>query len=293
MILTEFLSLWMATYITTRKAANTARSYREALAHLSPEITRTEITALQPIRLQKEINDLEAVYPRQAQILYTVLRSALKKAVKLDYLDGNPMDKVDAPAHKPKRAEYLTQEEAYAYIQEAQKRPAGALLVLMICLGLRRNEARGLQCGDLDQDGVLHIRRQRTRKGVAGLKSEASRRDLPVPEPLRRFFNGPPGEWVRDVSEKSLRTQHRNTMKAIGCERNVTLHGLRHTCATLALANGIQLAQITKLLGHAHYQLTVDLYTHADLLMLRRCTNVVCGSIWTHQMGKGARLEIV
>ena len=293
MTLKNFLEIWLETYIDPKRAENTGRAYRYALAHLSDDIARTEIDALQPMRLQKEINALEAIFPRQAQILHTALRAALKRAVKLDYIKSNPMDKVDIPEHKPKQAEYLHKDEAAAYVREAQKQPAGALLVLMLCLGLRRNEARGLQCGDLDQDGVLHIRRQRTRKGTAELKSEASKRDLPVPEPLRQFFNGPTGQWVRDVSEKSLRTQHRNTMKAIGCERNVTLHGLRHTCATLALANGVQLAQITKLLGHAHFQLTVDLYAHADLILLRRCTNVVYGSILSQQMGKGARLEIV
>lgn len=293
MTLKSYLDLWLETYIDPKKAKNTGKSYRYALAHLSPEITGAEITELQPIRMQKEINNLEAVFPRQAQILHTALRAAMKRAVKLDYIDGNPMDKVDAPGHKPKKAEYLHQEEAFAYVREAQKQPAGALLVLMLCLGLRRNEARGLCCGDLDQEGVLHIRRQRTREGTADLKSEASRRDLPIPEPLRRFFIGAPDRWVMDVSEKSLRTQHRRTLAAIGCERNVTLHGLRHSCATLALANGVQLAQISKLLGHAHFQLTADLYAHADLIMLRRCTNVLYGSISAHQMEEGARPEIV
>lgn len=293
MTLKSYLNLWLETYIDPKKAKNTGRSYRFALAHLSPEITGTEITEIQPIRMQREINDLEAIFPRQAQILHTALRAAMKRAVKLDYIEVNPMDKVDAPGHKPKKAEYLHQDEAFAYIREAQKQPAGALLVLMLCLGLRRNEARGLCCGDLDQEGVLHVQRQRTREGTTALKSEASKRDLPVPEPLRRFFIGPPDRWVMDVSEKSLRTQHRRTLAAIGCDRNITLHGLRHTCATLALANGVQLAQISKLLGHAHYQLTVDLYAHADLVMLRRCTNVVYGSILTHHTGEGARLEIV
>ncbi|MBR0218090.1 MAG: tyrosine-type recombinase/integrase [Clostridia bacterium] len=293
MTLKSYLDLWLQTYIDPKKAKNTGKSYRFALAHLSPEITGAEITEIQPIRMQKEINDLEAVFPRQAQILYTVLRAALKRAVKLHFLPGNPMNEVDAPCHKAKKSEYLNQEEAFAYVREAQKKPAGALLVLMLCLGLRRNEARGLCCGDLDQEGVLHVQRQRTRAGVAGLKSDASKRDLPVPEPLRAFFIGAPDSWVMDVSEKSLRTQHRRTLAAIGCERNVTLHGLRHSCATLALANGVQLAQISKLLGHAHYSLTADLYAHADLVMLRRCTNVVYGSISAHQMEEGARLEIV
>ncbi|MDO5325829.1 MAG: site-specific integrase [Clostridia bacterium] len=293
MTLSEYLDLWLETYIDPKKAKNTGKSYRSALAHLSPEISAAELADLEVIKLQREINALEAVYSRQAQILFTVLRSALKRAVKLHLISTNPMNDVDPPNHTAKESEYLHQDEAAAYLREARKQPAGVLLILMLCLGLRRNEARGLRCGDLDEEGILHVEMQRTRDGLAPLKSKASRREIPVPEELRAFFSGPRGQWVADVSEKSLRNQHRKVLAAIGCERNVTLHGLRHTCATTALVNGVQLAQITKLLGHAHHQLTVDLYAHADLVLLRRCTNIVFGSFLSHIRQEGARLEIV
>ena len=293
MTLNEYLDLWLKTYIDPKKAVNTGKSYRSAIAHLSARIRETELDQLQPLYLQMEINDLEAVFSRQAQILYIVLRSALKRAKKLNMISCNPMDGVDAPSHEARKSEYLHHDEAAAYLREARNQPAGVLLILMMCLGLRRNEARGLRCGDLDAEGVLHVECQRTRQGLAKLKSRASRREIPVPEALRGFFCGPDGAWVADVTEKSLRTQHRHVMAAIGCERNVTLHGLRHTCATLALVEGVQIAQISKLLGHAHYALTADLYAHADLQMLRRCTNVVYGSFLSPIRQEGARLEIV
>lgn len=294
MVLNAYLELWFATYVTPSKAKNTENSYRAALAHLSPEILQADVAALEAINLQREINTLAATYPRQAQILYTVLHAALRRAVKLRLISGSPMELVDKPVHEARRAEYLHHEEAAAYLREAALQPAGALLILMLCLGLRRNEARGLRCGDLDQDGVLHLRWQRDRSGnLAPLKSAASRRDIPVPEGLRAFFVGPGERWVADVGEKSLSRQHRRVLCSIGCDRNITLHGLRHSCATLAIANGIQLAEVSKLLGHAHLSLTCDLYTHADLEMLRRCTNVLYGSFLSHTLQRGARLEIV
>ena len=293
MTLGEYLDTWLKTYIEPKKAKNTANSYKSALKHLSANIQMTEIGLLEAIRIQQEINELEAVFPRQAQILYTVLSAALKRAKKLHYIQENPMEAVDPVQHAPAKADYLRPEEARAYIQAAKSCPAGCLLVLMLCLGLRRNEARGLRCGDLDDEGILHISRQRTRNGEAPLKSAASVRDLPLPTVLLSYFQGSTEDWVCDVSEKSLRTQHRQVLRAIGCERRVTLHGLRHTCATMAILNNIPIAQVSKLLGHAHFSLTVDLYTHADLLMVRRCTNVISGFIFSHPMEQGARLEVV
>lgn len=293
MTLHTYLNVWLQTYIDTKKAANTGKSYRSAIKHLSPGILAAELENIGAIDLQREVNTLEASYPRQAQILYTVLSAALKRAVKLRYIQANPVELMDKPAHKAREAEYLHPAEALAYVREAEKKAAGPLLILMITIGLRRNEARGLQNGDLDAEGILHIRRQRTRDGVSGLKSSASRRDLPLPDNLRTFFSGPAGEWVVDVSEKSLRTQHRSVLRAIGIDRCVTLHGLRHTCATLAITNDIPLAQVSKMLGHAHFQLTVDLYTHADTKIMGRCTRVINNYFFPSYIGKGARLEIV
>lgn len=292
MTLSEYLDLWLQTYIDPKKAKNTGKAYRYALAHLSPEISSTALDQLTPVHLQREINCLAMQYSRQAQILYTALSAALKKAVKLKLLDINPMLLCEAPAHEKQEAECLTPAEAVSYCNAAMKQPAGPLLLLMLCLGLRRNEARGLTKGDLDGE-ILHIRHQRTREGLAKLKSASSRRDLPCPVQLRAFFSGPAEEYVIDVSEKSLRTQHRRVMKEIGCDRRVTLHGLRHTAATLAIMYGSELVTVQKLLGHRHISLTADLYVHASVEIIRPCINVLSGHFLIPSTEKGARLEIV
>ena len=228
MLLTAYLETWVDTYIAPRRAPNTVKAYRYALAHLSDSIGGTDLSDVDALTLQREINDLAAAYSRQAQIMYTALNAALKKAVKLRMINENPMEYVDAPEHEKTETEILDPAECQAYITAALDEPAGPLLVMMLLLGLRRNEARGLRCGDMDEEGILHLRHQRTREGLGPLKSKSSRRDLPVPEALRTFFSGQPGAFVVDVSEKSLRTQHRRTLSRIGVVKRVTLHGLRH-----------------------------------------------------------------
>ena len=293
MTLREYLDLGTQTYLEPDKAPNTVRAYRYALAHLSPAVQGMELGAVTPLHLQREINALAARYSRQAQIMYTGLNSAYRKAAKLGMVGENPMGKVDKPGHEKREICYLWPEEAAAYVREAEREPAGRLLVLMLVLGLRRNEARGLRCGDLDEHGILHVEHQRARDGLAPLKSRSSRRPLPVPEALRPFFDGPTGQWVADVSEKSLRTQHLRVLSRIGVSRAVTLHGLRHTCATIAIMGGAELVTVQKLLGHKHEALTADLYVHADVEILRPCINVLSGIFLSHSVQEGARLEIV
>ena len=293
MIMAEYLHIWIDTYEAPCRAPSTVQGYKRALAHLSPAVLQCPIEQLDPLTLQREINTLAMVYPRQAQILHVALHAALQRAVKLRLITCNPMAMVDKPAHEAKEAETLTESEAAAYLRAAKDLPAGPLLLLMVCVGLRRNEARGLYPDDLDADGILHIRRQRTRQGVGPLKSRSSRRDIPLSEPLRAIFAGAPGEYLVDVSEKSLTSQHRRALCAAGIDKHVTLHGLRHTAATLAVAHGCALVDVQHLLGHKHFALTADLYTHAQAAMLARCTDVISGILFDHHTGKGARLEIV
>ena len=294
MNLAEYLDLWLDTYIKPRRAENTVRAYQFAIAHLSDHVRSTMINDVSALELQREINSLAAHYERQAQIMYTALHAAFRKAAALRMVSGNPMDLVEKPAHEKAEIEILTPAEAAAYIEEARKHKAGPLLILMLCIGLRRNEARGLINSDLGEDGILRIKNQRTRQGRGELKSHASRRNIVLPEPLRAFFKGPAGEYVVDVGETQLRRQHLEVLRAIGCtDRRITLHSLRHTYGTTWAAMGFPLVSLQRAMGHAHFSVTADTYIHPDLQSIGRYNNAIFGSFHSPFMQEGARLEIV
>lgn len=289
MKLGEYLALWLKTYIIPKRATKTVDAYRYALAHLSADIREAEIGTISPMDIQTEVNQLAAVYPRQAQLMFQALRSALKRAERLEMIGRTPMDRVDPPSHIAAEIRPLTAAEAAAYYRECLTVPGGILLASMLILGLRRNEARALRFGDMDPDGVLHVRHQRTKDGLAPLKSRASRRDLVVPEALRTHFVGHDGQYLVDISETSLRRQHLHVLARIGVT-GITLHGLRHTAATLASAGGVPLATLQHQMGHRHVSTTADFYIHPNLVALAQCSYVVYNSV---NRPYGARLEIV
>ena len=292
MTLWQYLCLWLDTYVQPKRSKKTVDAYRYALAHLGPEIRTTDLAGLTPLQLQREINSLAGVYSRQAQLMFIALRAALARAVRLGMISASPMDICDPPAHQKRDIDYLTQPEAAAYLAAAWEDPKGPLLILMLCLGLRRNEARAIRAGDLGADGVLRIRHQRTADGLAPLKSRASRRDIPVPEPLRAIFEGQVGEYLVDCSETALRRSHLAVLAKCGIDRRITLHGLRHTCASLAVQSGSQLVAVQRLLGHSRFGVTADVYVHLDQGMMKN-TTLSLFSFVAAPYGVGARLEIV
>lgn len=277
MTLETYLGQWMGTYVRPCRAANTTESYESALAHLSAATLATELDDLTPMQLQREINALAAVYSRQAQILFTVLAAALRRAQRLHLVQASPMLDCECPKHRTREICYLTEAEAVAYYRAARTDVAFPLLALMLCLGLRRNEARGVQAEDI-RDGVLHLQYQRRGSARVPLKSAASARNIPIPPALLADLCVPAAGYLCDMSEMVLQRHHRHVMQRAGIDSPVTLHGLRHTCATLMVQHE-SLTTVQHVLGHAHFSVTADTYIHTDLIAVSRATSAVFSDV--------------
>ena len=279
MTLREYLENWLSVYVVPLLAPSTAAGYRSALAHVSAATMGTELDQVTPMQLQGEINATAAKAPRQAQILFVALSSALWKAQKLGLVSLSPMRLCDKPTHRKREIVCFTAAEAAAYVRALEGDPCRPALLLMLCLGLRRNEARAVRPCDVDAEGVLHIRQQRRGDQLLPLKSSSSSRDIPLPEALRALFRIPDGEYLCQASETGLRRAHLRAMAAAGIGKPVTLHGLRHTCATLAIQDGAALSTVQRLLGHRHSSITADFYIHPELRSIGSAVSVLCSSL--------------
>lgn len=277
MTLAAYLDLWMDTYERPSRAANTVKAYQYAFAHIPDALMATELEALDPLTLQMAINQVSAIAPRQAQLMYVGLRAALNRAVKLRMLQQSPMELVEKPEHEKAEICYLLPEEARRYYAACDQIDHGWVLQLMLCMGLRRNEVRGLRGMDIEGN-TLHVRYQRIGDTLAPLKSKASRRDLPIPEGLRLDFDGEMDDYLYPRSENALRRLHIRALKAAGITKRVTLHGLRHTCATTAIYAGCQMLTVQHLLGHAHFAVTSDTYCHVGRAEISATTNCIITS---------------
>ena len=160
-------------------------------------------------------------------------------------------------------------------------------LALLLSCGLRRGEVCGLRWSDLDlRRNLIHVQNQRMRvrgKGLidSRLKSESSYRDIPIPKMLMEalaeaeivqqaeallggqkcpyVLAGPTGRgYDPNRLSRDLQAHFR------ACGVRCTVHGLRHTMATIGSAAGVPMRILQALLGHSSYTTTARYYAHAS-----------------------------
>lgn len=269
MTLGEWLTKWYSLYIKPSDlAARTKEMYLYCVRAVPDALAAVDLADLTVIELQIWLIGAAAHTPRAAQQYRVMLSRSLGLARKLHLCADLVIDKetLPKPKHKAKQAAVLTGDQIRAYMTAAMASPQAPALLLCLC-GLRRGEALGLRWEDVDlQQSVIHIRQQRYRvKGAyvtARLKSEHSQRSLLLPpmivDLLRRWPRSLTG-FVCDTTPEQLHKAHHQVLMAAGLP-DVTLHGLRHTFATLAAGQGVSLKLLQAALGHASISLTADLY---------------------------------
>lgn len=257
---------WFKTWLAataTRVSPSTHTSYTNvANYYVVPAIGRKRLDAVTPADVQAMTNAMLAkgLSPRSAQYAHRVLGMAFRAAVRQGIVPGNPTEKVDAPAPRRKPLETLTGTEAKKLLAAAVDESYGPLWVLALTSGMRQGEILALRWRDVDLEvGVVHVREGKTAK---------SRRTVPLTQVARDALGeaGAPDALVfpSEVgtplnSRNVLRRWHEFSLAVLG--RRTPFHSLRHSAATLMLAQGVPLKVISEMLGHSGIAITSDIYT--------------------------------
>lgn len=249
----------------------------------------------------KKVEDLFAVTrdvtplaPSTIHAYHRTLSSVLDRAVRWRCIASNPAEQAELPSLAGHRARYLDEPDAKRMLQLLQDEPIKWRVPIMFDLlsGLRRAELLGLRWRDVDLDsGVVTI--NQTSNYVAGSgvyvgtpKSQDSIRALRVsrtailllleyrqwqdgmraqvgdawegtPEDDRIFTN----EVGRPLFPTSLTQWMRKFVQRTGLPSS-SVHSLRHTYASLLIADGTPLVVVSGNLGHAQVSTTSDIYSH-------------------------------
>lgn len=282
MLLGEYLAGWLTAYIEPCRAKSTVQGYRAALRHLSEGARAADLgdPGLAMI-LQADIYTLARNYSRQAQILYAVLHCAMRRAVRMGYIMVSPMVRVDKPRHRGRAMRWLTVPQLARYLDAAADSDLYVRLALMAVCGLRRGEALAVEPGDVDAAReLLMVRRQRQGAEVVPLKTECSRRDIPLRGGMLMLLLN--RDDYGECSEATLAREHKRVLDAAGLPR-VTMHELRHTCATTMIGAGVPMMVVQNYLGHSGYQVTADIYGHVAGDDLRAAAGVFDGIVGNYQ----------
>jgi integrase len=206
---------------------------------------------------------------------WSPLRLVLRYAVRHYGLPGNPADAL-LPTERPKpgedRKRFLNRKEI-GLLLDAAEDPFHLPIATAIFSGLRIGELLGLTWDDVDfKAGVIKVRFQATRPGErARLKTPAARRDvILMPElgsDLRRHRLASPWARPQDIvfaSKTGTSPDQRNVAnrglkiacRAAGLE-GVSFHVLRHTFASILIAQGHDVVFVSRQLGHANAAITL------------------------------------
>lgn len=227
--------------------------------------------------------------------ILATLRSALTRAYKDGLIAENMAKRVVLPKTTKKKAQYLSAEQAGKLLRSLGDHPVDRAIVVALHTGLRVGEVTGLAWSDVDfERETLSIRHQLQRINgrlqLKGLKSERSHRTLPLIGTAREAMRAQKGYQVlqrsalgEDFNEHDLVFVNpegrpldpkyvNNRLKEIMVKAKLppmSFHKLRHTAATLMLAEGIPLNQVRDQLGHSQISLTANIYGHAVPTALR------------------------
>ena len=257
---------------------------------------------------------------RTVQHYYDVLDDMLDKAVQWGCLESNPLKKVDRPKPKKSRAKSLSEEQALFVLDRlADEEPSFRFAVLLaITCSLRLGETCELKLSDVDfSSGTISVTRALkytpdTGPYVSGPKTESSIRDIRIPDTLVQLLKEEkisqdvaaaivsPDVWHNDgyivhawngkqVAHDTPSKQWRKFADRIGLA-GITYHMLRHTCASILLANNIDIVAVACRLGHSDPSTTLRIYSH---MLQRRDSDAadVFDKLATGQLIQEARKE--
>ena len=270
---------------------STAITYGNILRNrLLPVLGNLPITDLTAARVEAWWAALraEGLAKRSLQVYRLILREVCKRAVSLVLVPSNPADRISGRLGREeteaRQAEYLTRGDLTRLLPTAERvclKQYPILLVMATC-GLRVGEAIGLQVGDLDAAGQqVHIRRTVGERYITSPKNGKPRTvDVPaatmaVLEREREMrqaeaaFKGIEARWLfpgrfgdMPITRKQVERALQCALRAAGI-RQIRVHDLRHTYATLAIQAGVPLLTVSRQLGHASISTTADIYAHA------------------------------
>ena len=246
---------------------------------------------------KKGNNGAKTIKPLSSKTIlehHRLLRAMLHKAVYWQLIVANPAERVQPPkARKPKRRSYDDEQTKILLenleLLSSEDTKYKVAIILTVFTGVRLGELMGLEWQDVDfKNGIISINRSSQYLADMGVftkvpKTESSIREIAIPEFIISLLEeyklwyeeqkSVYGELWTDSDRLFVQADgkpmHPSTISKwfvkyvgqIGLPV-INFHGLRHTNASLLVAQNIDIAVISARLGHAQISTTLDFYVH-------------------------------
>jgi integrase len=284
----EYLTRWLDEQVYLRPS--TKASYRTHIdTHLTPALGEIPLGAVSGVVIERLAFDLAGrdLAAGTVQRILATLRSALTHAARTGLIAANPATGIRFSARVARTARTWTPDEAAAFLATLGTSSPDVLLRLALTTGMRRGELLGLRWSHLSlAAGCLRVVASRltvggrvvegppkSRNGVRTVYLDAA--TVTLLNDLRITQEAPDGReglgeglvftdaLGRPLTPWWVSRYFSRMVQAAGLPR-IRFHDLRHTSATLGLASGESLKEVSARLGHSGIAITADIY--ADVL---------------------------
>ena len=226
-----------------------------------------------------------------------VISSAMDFAIDQKLISTNPTNGCALPKLEHREMKTLPTEQLASFLHEAKESGVFEMYYIELATGLRRGELMGLKWEDIDLErGTIQVRRQIARIDgevvEAPLKTKNSYRNISIGadavqilKDQRRKNNSEyvfPSPTGGPISPDSVLHMLHRVLKRAGLPR-IRFHDTRHTFATVALQNSVDIKTISGMLGHYSAGFTLDTYAHVTTQAQRQAAdtmaNILSGAI--------------
>jgi len=297
----EWCAIWLDTFATNLRP-NIKEDYQGVVKRyiVSVPLGRRRLDKLTPADVQAWVNDLaKQVAPQTVRNAHARLHKALEVAVRNNYVVRNVASHTELPPVPKPEIQPLNVVQALALLAVVERHRWGALYRLAINLGMREGELLGLTWPAIDfERGTIRIFQQLRRVKVKDdpdgarvfvlqtTKTKAGERTLKLDDDLLDVLHSHRAQQAEErtvlganwkdpwgnlvftsetgapIHASCLLDHLRGALKAAGLS-SIRFHDLRHTAATLMLADGVPLVTVSKILGHSSPAVTAQIYAHA------------------------------
>lgn len=288
----EYLPTWLDRRVRDGLRPSTELMYRRYVEQdIIPAIGRIKLAELRRFHVDRFIQDLTAAGRGATTVrrIHATLSSALTAAERLSLVDSNAASKVALPSTGKKKLRIWEPETVRAFLDFAGRSRLSPVFEVAVFTGLRRGELAGLRWVDIDfTRRELVVRQQRVQVGgavVEGAVKTGAGQDRRVS--LGSEAVGSLMAWkLRQDEERELWgaayvdsgqvftyedgrplrpefiSRSFETLVAQSGLPRMSFHDLRHEHASLLLSGGVDIAVVSKRLGHSTISVTSDLYSH-------------------------------
>ena len=253
-------------------------------------------------QIQSFLNRLKYA-PATIELTKRVMKAALNDAVRSGLISVNPALLAKSPTRRRPAMRVMNASQAHVFLEFIEGHPYEAFYRVMLATGMRVGELQALTWENVNLDaGRIEVVASLTiipGEGAKRLLPKTNKtRSVTLPDSLAEFmrrhnvtakrrslragipwsdqsyvFTSQTGSYVR---KNRVGQCFKTILRRLGLP-DMRLYDLRHTAATLLLANGVHPKVVSEMLGHSSVAITLDTYSHVSMTMQEQAAAVMEG----------------